>query len=172
MTQASGVMEESAVARYICESFPGIVPVEAWGETSFFYNPARALPRGVYFATLKVKDGENDRASHLSRPGVFRLNIGISKPTYRSLLGTPPARPAAGGVVDTGHDFTTMDTVLPHPVYGWMAWISVLNPGAATWETVKPLLAEAHGLAVARFRKRAHEPQEDMTCNPSILPQA
>lgn len=147
-------MEESAIAGYLCESFAGIVPVAAWGETSFFYNPGRALPRGVYFATLKAKDGDNDRASNLNRPTVFRLNIGISKPTYRSLIGPPPTRPAAGGVVKTGHDFTVLDTLLPHPIYGWMAWVSVLNPSRATFESVKPLLAEAYALAAAKFRTR------------------
>lgn len=35
-----------------------------------------------------------------------------------------------------------------------MAWISVLNPSPATFESVKPLLAEAYGLAAAKFRKR------------------
>lgn len=147
-------MEESAITRYICDSFSGIVPVAAWGETSFFYNPGHALPRGIYFATLKAKDGANDKASRLDRPGVFRINIGISKPTYRSLFGQPPARPAAGGVVGTGHDFTALDILTPHPVYGWMAWVSVLNPSAATFEQVKPLLAEAYGLAVGKFSKR------------------
>ena len=153
-TASLGLMEESTIARYICESLPGIVPMAGWGETSFFYNPGQALPRGVYFATLKAKDGDNDRASCLDRPSVFRLNIGISKLSYRSLFGSPPKRPAAGGVVATGHDFTRLDTLLPHPVYGWMAWVSVLNPSPATFEIVKPLLAEAHGLAAAKFRKR------------------
>lgn len=147
-------MEESAVARYIRERFPGIVPVAAWGETSFFYNPGQALPRGVYFATLKSRDGAHDRASRLDRAGVFRLNIGIGKPTYRSLFGPPPARPGAGGVVETGHDFTALDTLCPHPVYGWMAWVSVLNPSVATFEAVKPLLDEAYALAAAKFGKR------------------
>lgn len=147
-------MEKSAIAQFISEGFDGIVPVSAWGETSFFYNPGRALPRGVYFATLKEKDGENDKASDLDRPGVFRLNIGISKPTYRSLFGQPPPRPAAGCVVDTGHDFSALDVLTPHPVYGWMAWISVLNPSSDTFEQVKPLLAEAHRMATAKFRKR------------------
>ncbi len=72
-------MEESAIAQYIQESFHGIVLIAAWGETSFFYTLGRALPRGVFFATLKAKDGENDRASQLDRPEVLRLNIGISK---------------------------------------------------------------------------------------------
>ncbi|MFP7723649.1 DUF6194 family protein [Lysobacter sp. A3-1-A15] len=147
-------MDESSIARYILDRFPGIVPVQAWGETSFFYNPGRALPRGVYFATLKSSDGDNDRASQLDRPSVFRLNIGVGKAIYRSLFGAPPGRPAAGGVVDTAHDFTALDTVLPHPVYGWMSWVCVLNPGPATFESVKPLLAEAHGLAEQKFRKR------------------
>jgi hypothetical protein len=148
-------MSSSSIAQHITSTFADIHPVSAWGETSFFYNPGRKLPRGIYFATLKDKDGDNDRASNLQRPGVYRLNIGISKPTYRSLFGPQPARPAAGGVVDTGHDFTALDQLLPHPVYGWMSWVSVLNPSAATFNTVKPLLAEAYDLAVGKFAKRA-----------------
>ncbi|MDQ3289550.1 MAG: DUF6194 family protein [Pseudomonadota bacterium] len=148
------LVEESAIARYICDSFAGIVPVTAWGEASFFYNPRRALPRGVYFATLKNKDGDNDRASDLDRPAVFRLNIGISKATYRQLVGPLPARPSAGSVVATGHDFSALDTLLPHPVYGLMAWVSVLNPTPATFDLTRPLLDEAYGLAVAKFCKR------------------
>lgn len=149
-----GVLDERAIARHIRERFDGIVPVDAWGETSFFYNPGRALPRGVYFATLKSRDGANDRASRLDRPGVFRLNVGIGRATYRSLFGALPARPAAGGVVDTGHDFSALDVLMPHPVYGWMAWVGVLNPGAETFARIEPLLVEAHALAAERFGRR------------------
>ncbi|WP_216904678.1 DUF6194 family protein [Synechococcus sp. CCY 9618] len=148
-------MDSSAISSHITSKFAGIQPIPAWGEVSFFYNPGGKLPRGVYFATLKDKDGSNDRASDLQRPGVFRLNIGISKPTYRSLFGEQPARPPAGGVVDTGHDFTALDQLLPHPVYGWMSWVCVLNPSAVTFKTIEPLLAEAYDLAVAKFAKRA-----------------
>ncbi len=147
-------MDREAITRFIRESFAGIVPVAAWGETSFFYNPGQRLPRGVYFSTIKERDGEHDRASALWRAGVFRLNIGISAATYRSMFGALPARPAAGGVVECEHDFSTTDRLMPHPVYGWMAWISVLNPSAATFESVKPLLVEAYGLAVRKFEKR------------------
>lgn len=147
-------MDGSSITQFISDTFAGIRPVAAWGETSFFYNPGQKLPRGVYFATLKENDGDNDRASNLRRPTVFRLNIGISKATYRSLFGPPPSRPAAGGVVDTGHDFTALDQLLPHPVYGWMSWVCVLNPSIATFQTAKPLLAEAYDLAVGKFAKR------------------
>jgi hypothetical protein len=148
-------MDSSSIAHHITGTFAGIYPLSAWGETSFFYNPGRKLPRGIYFATVKDKDGDNDRASNLHRPGVFRLNFGISKPTYRSLFGPSPVRPPAGGVVDTGHDFAALDQLLPHPVYGWMSWVCVLNPSARTFSTVEPLLAEAYDLAVSKFAKRA-----------------
>ena len=68
-------MNASSISQYISSTFADIHPVAAWGETSFFYNPGRKLPRGIYFATLKDKDGDNDRASNLQRQAVFRLNI-------------------------------------------------------------------------------------------------
>jgi hypothetical protein len=147
-------MSPSAIHQYITGAFADIHPSAAWGETSFFYNPGRKLPRGIYVATLKDRDGANDRASGLDRPDVFRLNIGIRKPTYQTLFGPVPKRPAAGGVIDTGHDFAALDQLLPHPVYGWMSWVCVLNPSAATFEMVCPLLVEAYELAVDKFAKR------------------
>ncbi len=147
-------MDMFSIAQYIQKTFVDVYPIAAWGETSYFYNPERMLPRGIYFATLKEKDGQNDSASNLNRSDVFRLNIGISKLTYRSLFGQQPSRPQAGGVVDTGHDFTALDQIIPHPVYGWMSWVSVLNPSAATFEAVKPLLMEAYGVAVSKYRER------------------
>jgi hypothetical protein len=147
-------MNVSSITEYINRTYADIHPLSAWGETSFFYNPDRKLARGIYFATIKEKDGRNDRASNLDRNDVFRLNIGISKRTYRSLFGPQPSRPLAGGVGDTGHDFSVLDQLIPHPVYGWMSWVSVLNPSTTTFETVKPLLAEAYGLAVGKFTRR------------------
>lgn len=147
-------MDPASITAYITRTFADVHPATAWGELAFFYNPGHRLPRGIYFVTIKEKDGDRDRASNLGRPGIFRLNIGISRPTWRERFGPQPARPAAGGVVATGHDSAVLDQLVPHPVYGWMSWVSVLNPSAATFETLKPLLAEAHDLAVAKFAKR------------------
>jgi predicted DNA-binding protein (MmcQ/YjbR family) len=36
-----------------------------------------------------------------------------------------------------------------------MSWVCVLNPSAATFEAVRPLLAEAYELAVSKRAKRA-----------------
>ncbi len=33
-----------------------------------------------------------------------------------------------------------VDRLLPHPVYGRMHWVCVLNPSAATFESLRPCL--------------------------------
>ena len=50
--------------------------------------------------------------------------------------------------------FTALDTIMPHPVYGKINWACVLNPSAATFEAVRPLLAEAYQLVFDRYAKR------------------
>ena len=44
------------------QRFSGTVIHNAWGEHGLFYNPGQVLKRGVYIMTVKLKDGENDRA--------------------------------------------------------------------------------------------------------------
>jgi hypothetical protein len=49
---------------------------------------------------------------------------------------------------------TALDRLMPHPVYATQHWVSILNPSAATFDTVvKPLLDEAHE-RVARARRK------------------
>jgi hypothetical protein len=139
---------------HLSQHLPGVVPIEAWGETSYFYNPGAALKRGTYFATIKQKDGANDKASHLDRAGVWRLNIGVKKATFIALFGTPPARPEKGGIIEGPWDFTVLDQLMPHPVYGWMGWVAVLCPSQSIWQTCIPLIADAHARAAANFAKR------------------
>lgn len=153
MTKESNVQKKD-ISEYILDQYRGVVAVDAWGEQSFFFNPDRRLPRGVYFATLKDNDGDNDRGSNLSREGVFRFSFGISKSSYEEALGKRPARPAAGGVVDTGHNFSELNTLLPHPVYAWMSWVCVLNPDKAMIQELEPLLNESYDLVVKKYAKR------------------
>jgi hypothetical protein len=148
-------MDEASITQYIVDTFEDVHPAGAWGDTFFYYNPDRTQPDEIYFATLKSSDDEYDNVSNLSRPSVFRLNIGIGKPTYQALFGSQPSRPETRGAIDTSQDFTVLDQVLPHPVYGRMYWVCVLNPSAETFEAVRPLLAEAYDLAVSRYTKRA-----------------
>jgi hypothetical protein len=102
-----------------------------------------------------IKDyGDFDCASNLNRPDVFRLNIGVSKETYRRLFGPPPSPASPSGVVETGHDFTTLDQIMPHPVYAPQSWVCVLNPSETTFQqSVQPLLADACNDAVRKYTK-------------------
>jgi Family of unknown function (DUF6194) len=61
----------------------------------------------------------------------------------------------AGADAKGGYDFTTLDRIMPHPVYGKMYWVCVLNPSEATFQAVRPMLAEAYDSAVRRYSKRA-----------------
>lgn len=147
-------MQVQNIIEKIENDFEGVISKSSWGETSLFYNPSRLLPNGVYFCTLKEKDGENDKASKLDREGIFRLSIGIVKETYEKHFGSKPKRPPKGGIIDTGHNFAALNELMPHPVYGWMSWVQVLNPSETTFEGLLALIAEAHSNAVIKFNKK------------------
>jgi hypothetical protein len=145
-------MDQAAITRFVSTTFPGVdvavgsaeagSPEIAWGDTFFIYDPDRNLEgaRRFPFATIVTKDyGDFDDASDLDRSGVFRLNIGVGRETYDSLF-----EPGAE------HDFTALDRLMPHPVYGRNHWVCVLNPSEATFELVEPLLREAYERAVER----------------------
>ena len=138
----------------LMSDFEGLRRQSSWGETALFYNPGNTFKRGVYFATLKEHDGAGDSASHLDRESVFRLAFGLLDADYQRLFGSRPTRPRAGGIVATGHDFTSLDVLTPHPVYAWMGWVQVLCPTQRTMLTLKPLLSQAHTKAKAAFDKR------------------
>jgi hypothetical protein len=144
-------MDEASITQYILDTFADVETAATQGYTFFFYGSDHKLP----FATLATHDNEYDDASNLNRPSVFRLNIGINKDTYRSLFGPQPRASTTGGVVETGHDFTALDQLLPHPVYAPQSWVCVLNPSLETFQTtVQPLLAEAYELAASRHVRR------------------
>jgi Family of unknown function (DUF6194) len=148
-------VDEASIVQYIATTFPGVdvtvgseeagSPEVAWGDTFFIYDPDHTLvpSRQFPFATIVTKDyGDFDNASNLNRPGIFRLNIGISKETYGTLFG------AAGE-----YDFAALDRLMPHPVYARNHWVCVLNPSDSTFERATPLLAEAYDIAVKRYMR-------------------
>src|SRR5205823_5173259 len=87
-------------------------------------DPERRLPSAQQFpfATIVTKNYSGfDEASRLDRPGVFRLNIGVSAATFASLFATSAATV----------DASALDVLVPHPVYGTQHWVVILNPRAA-----------------------------------------
>ncbi|WP_222723924.1 DUF6194 family protein [Streptomyces sp. uw30] len=55
--------------------------------------------------------------------------------------------------VSRPHDYAATDTGVPHPVYGTLSWICVVNPGYRTTARVIELLRHAHEAARARFAR-------------------
>jgi hypothetical protein len=153
------------ISRYITETFAGVDVVEDRGNSFFFYNPDSDIPpdHRFPFVTLVTND-LNDQFSDLDRPSICRLNIGISKQTFHSLFGDPAALPsvsaADSGAISSDYDFTVLDQVMPHPVYGRMCWVCVLNPGKETFATnVQQLLSEAYDMAVTKYKRLASRRQ-------------
>jgi hypothetical protein len=123
-------------------------PEVAWGDHFFYYAPDGRVPeREQPYATIVTKNYPDDALSDLDHPGRWRLNVHVGKSALRELTGEDP------GPVD----FSAVDTVLPHPVYGAQGWISIVNPGLATQPLAVRLLREAHDAAVRRASRR-HDP--------------
>jgi len=147
-------MNPKEIIETITSNLDDVKPKSSWGETSLFYNPKNTLPNGVYFCTIKENDGENDKSSNLSRDNVFRLSIGVPKDTYFALFGEKPKRPEKGGIVNTGHDFTTANVLMPHPIYAWMSWVSILSPSEKSFKEIYSLIEKAHNNAMIKFNKK------------------
>ena len=133
--------DHDTVVAYITEAFAGVDVVTAMNATFFSIDPKTHWPN---FATIVTTDEHDEGApSNLARPGVFRLNIGVSRATFERLVGSMTEPP-----------YAEFDRILPHPVYAKQLWISILNPSDATFrDVVMPLLTEAHDrLAAARAR--------------------
>jgi hypothetical protein len=146
-------MNEVEISHYIMTTFEGVDVVVASGDSFFFYNPDGSVPPNhkFPFVTLVTSD-INDQFSNLNRPSIFRLNIGITKQTFRTLFAKQD-NAAESNDVFSNYDFRALDQVMPHPVYGRMYWVCILNPTKATFETtVSPLLVEAYKLAVGKYK--------------------
>jgi hypothetical protein len=128
---------------------PGF-PELAWGDAFFYYAPDGVMPRTVQpYGTIVTKNYPDDTTSDLDPAGRWRVNIHVDRTTFRELAGDP----GRGDTTDPV-DPAASDVVLPHPVYGTAGWVSVVNPGARTADTVLRLLRDAHDAARIRFERR------------------
>lgn len=145
-------MTADEMSRFITERFAGVDVVVNADNSFYFYNPdPNVEPDHMFpFVTLMVND-VNDDYSDLDRPGAYRLNIGVSKETFQSLFGELRGASARDSAKRGDFDYTAPDQLMPHPVYGMMYWLCVVNPGEAKFEKqVLPLLEEAYGMAVRK----------------------
>ena len=133
--------DRDGMIRLIRETWPDAV-VATIESAAFFSLDEKHWPN---FATVVWTDEHDEgEPSKLSRPGVYRLNIGVGKETFERLVGAV-AEP----------DYAAFDSILPHPVYAKQRWISILNPTDATFrDVVMPLLREAHDRLVAQRERQ------------------
>jgi hypothetical protein len=132
--------DPETISRYITTTFPDVDVVSIDGMRFFSLDPQKHWPN---FATLVWSD-DADKVSDLSRPGVFRLSMGLDRSSYERIAKGAGREP----------DYSALDRVLPHPDYAKQRWVAILNPSESTFEeVVVPLLHEAHGrLAAQRAR--------------------
>ena len=124
-------------------------PEIAWGDAFFYYAPDGRIPEATQpFATIVTKDYPGDDLSRLDAAGRFRVNVATGREVFVEWTGHDPREPA-GDI-----DYAQADVVMPHPVYGEVGWLSVVNPGPATDEAVRDLLRKAYELARGRDERR------------------
>ena len=132
--------DPDAVVAFITETWPETDVVQAMNGWFFSLDPETHWPN---YATLVTTD-EHDAASNLSRPGTFRLNLGVDRETFERVEAEAGPDP----------DYARFDRVMPHPVYAAQRWICIVNPSEATFrDVVVPLMIVAHDrLAAQRAR--------------------
>lgn len=113
-------------------------PEIAWGDYFFYHAPDGTIPTNVQpFATIVTKDYPGDVQSGLDPDGRWRVNIHVGRARFTEVTGESPRTFGQ-------RDFAETDVIMPHPVYGALGWVAVVNPGAASLTTVNDLLRAAH----------------------------
>lgn len=126
------------------------VPEIAWGDAFFYYAPDGQVPGNIQpYATIVTKDYPDDTGSDLDPPDRWRVNVQVDPKTFVELIGEEPRS------LSLPRDHAAADVVNPHPVYGGLSWICVVNPGQSTTATVLRLLEDAHQAARLRYERRA-----------------
>ena len=127
-------------------------PQISWGDVFFYYAPAGQLPKTQPFATIVTKNYPDEPPSGLDRADAFRLNISVGADEFRAITGRAPREQTLPDI-----DPSTTDVLLPHPVYGHLAWLAVVTPAERTSTKALELLDSAHRAAQARFQRRSGE---------------
>ena len=121
------------------DTFPDAVVVEI-DSAAFFSLDEKHWPN---FATVVWTDEHDEGApSNLAREGVYRVNVGVDRPTFERLVGSV-----------TESDFAAFDRFVPHPVYAKQRWIAILNPShESVRDALLPLIAAGHDRLASRRR--------------------
>lgn len=125
-------------------------PEISWGDHFFYYAPDGQVPRTRQpYATIVTKNYPDDEWSRLDPAHRWRLNILVGAQVLAELVGHAPEQVDAGSV-----DHGVTDVFLPHPLYGALGWVCVVNPGEATLDRALQALRDAHLADRRRVERR------------------
>ncbi|MGK9118097.1 DUF6194 family protein [Olivibacter jilunii] len=133
-------MSAEKIENYITSNLLNVQQSAHFGYTFFFYGSDHVLP----FVTIAHADNEYDNVSNLSREGIFRVNIGVSKVTFNNLFPD----------LKKEWDFTETNVFMSQPSYASQHFICVLNPVGDKLEETLRFIQEAHAIAKNRFDKK------------------
>ncbi|WP_316812152.1 DUF6194 family protein [Pedobacter heparinus] len=140
------MMTIDEITKEILSCFKDVSVTEANGDLFFMYDKDKMMP----FATIVTSDNDYDHASQLSRAGFFRLNIGVDKATFIHTFEGMKLKKGLGSYQESDIDFTKENVIMPHPVYGAMYWMCMVNPGRNSFPILKPYLEVAYHIAAKR----------------------
>ena len=133
-------MNAAEIEQYITSNLEYSTCTENFGYKFFLYSTDQMMP----FVTLAESDNEYDSVSNLDREGVFRVNIGVRRNTFKKLF---PSK-------DSEWDYTAINTFMPHPEYAAQNFICILSPEDDKIRDVTTFIHEAYSLAKERFEKK------------------
>lgn len=136
-------MNQSEVESFVA-SLENVQQTENFGYLFFFVGDDHMLP----FVTIATSDNEYDKVSNLDREGVFRINIGVNRETFKLLFSASTSE---------NIDYSVLNIFLPHPDYAKQNFICILNPSGENVERTKQLIVEAHSIASARYQRKANK---------------
>ena len=131
-------------AEAFVETLDNVQREENFGYSFFFVGDDHRLP----FVTFANSDNDYDSVSNLNREGVFRINIGVSRETFDSLLAEDRSENV---------DYSAMNIFMPHPDYAKQHFVCILNPSQENVEVTKKLIMEAHAIAATRLQRRKNQ---------------
>ena len=134
-------MTQAEVEAFVAE-LENVQREENFGYSFFFVGDDHRLS----FVTIANSDNDFDNVSNLNREGVFRINIGVSKETFKNLIAEPSSELV---------DYSVLNVFLPHPHYSRQHFVCILNPSNENVETTKKLIVEAHSIAAVRLQRKA-----------------
>lgn len=135
-------MNQSQVEAYV-SSLDNVQRDDSYGYAMYFVGDEHMVP----FVSIASSDNEYDNISNLNREGVFRINIGVGRETFDSLVSD---------VKPETVDYSALDVIMPHPEYAKQHFVCILNPSEANEELTKKLIVEAHDLVANRLQRKTN----------------